>query len=651
MLSARICLLLSLCLFCALPSTAQQRLIPPPGIAVSDSDKSALTAKLSELNALIAQLQAKPAATDLLPDVILFQKAVAWSLADNTVYNNGEIQAAYKELDEGIVRAKSLLNGSAPWTTQTGLVVRGYKSKLDGSIQPYGLVVPESWKASDNSKRRLDLFFHGRGEQLTELAFVSERMRSGGEFMPKDAFVLHPYGRFCNANRLAGEIDVWEAIADVQRRYPIDSERIVDRGFSMGGASAWHFATQHADFWAAAAPGAGFSETAEFTGAFRDGRTPPAWYVQTLWHLYDATDYAVNLAQVPTVAYNGDKDGQKQAADAMEAALVKENLPLKRIIGVNTGHWYSGDAKNEINTIVDAAVANGRVALPENVRFTTWTLRWNKQNWVTVDGLGRHWTRARVDARRVAPAEVSANTENVTGVTFALPTGLTALTVDNQRILLPRMRNTSVSLLRGGDGKWKRITAPVKGLVKRHGSQGPIDDAFMDGFVFVRPTGISLNATSGKQLEDAMQLAVSDWHRYFRADVPIRDDTKLTDADIKSKNLILWGDSSSNAVVRRVIAKLPLRWSAAGLVVNGKTYPSGTAFPALIFPNPLNPAKYIVLNSGFTWHVYASGSNADHCPKLPDWAVLNGEGTVLDAGFFDENWRISSWVDPNVRTK
>ena len=36
------------------------------------------------------------------------------------------------------------------------------------------------------------------------------------------------------------------------------------RGFSMGGAAAWHFAAHYAGLWAAAAPGAGFSETPEF---------------------------------------------------------------------------------------------------------------------------------------------------------------------------------------------------------------------------------------------------------------------------------------------------------------------------------------------------------------------------------------------------
>ena len=82
--------------------------------------------------------------------------------------------------------------------------------------------------------------------------------------------MLHLYGRYCNANKFAGEIDCLEALAHVCKHYPIDEERIVMRGFSMGGAACWQFAVHYADKWAAAAPGAGFSETADFLNVFQN---------------------------------------------------------------------------------------------------------------------------------------------------------------------------------------------------------------------------------------------------------------------------------------------------------------------------------------------------------------------------------------------
>src|SRR6185369_829056 len=117
---------------------------------------------------------------------------------------------------------RALAAGQAPWTTQPGLVLRGYVSKIDGSVQPYGLVVPASYGPNVPHKFRLDVWCHGRGEKLTELAFAAPfddpNRKTVGEFNPPDAFVLYLYGRYCCANKLAGEIDCLEALESVERQ-------------------------------------------------------------------------------------------------------------------------------------------------------------------------------------------------------------------------------------------------------------------------------------------------------------------------------------------------------------------------------------------------------------------------------------------------
>jgi hypothetical protein len=183
----------------------------------------------------------------------------------------------------------------APWTEQTVLVVRGYRSKIDGSVQPYGLVIPDNWKPDPAHPTRLDFWLHGRGETLSELSFIDGRLKSKGEFAPETAIVRHLYGRSCNANRFAGEMDLFEALESVRQRHPIDMYRLVVRGFSMGGASTWQFGTHHAGLWAAVAPGAGFAETAEFFHVFAAGKTPPPGYEQVLWRWYDSTLYAAEV--------------------------------------------------------------------------------------------------------------------------------------------------------------------------------------------------------------------------------------------------------------------------------------------------------------------------------------------------------------------
>src|SRR6185437_8087941 len=97
---------------------------------------------------------------DLIPDVRVFQKAVHDALTYREFFDPPDVGRAKDLLALGRKRAGQLLDGNAPWTTETGLVVRGYVSKIDGSVQPYGLVVPETYKPHSGHKHRLDLWFH-----------------------------------------------------------------------------------------------------------------------------------------------------------------------------------------------------------------------------------------------------------------------------------------------------------------------------------------------------------------------------------------------------------------------------------------------------------------------------------------------------------
>lgn len=586
------------------------RPIPPPGVAVPPADRTELEAGLRDLGAAIGALP--KTSDDLRADVEIYHKAVRWALQYNEVFDVKEIPVAKKLIKDGLARAAALKEGKSPWTSTTGLVARGYVSKIDGSVQPYGLIVPESY---DGSKPlRLDTWFHGRGEKLSELSFIDQRQKSRGEFTPPDTIVLHLYGRYCNANKLAGEVDLFEALDSVKRQYKIDEDRIVVRGFSMGGAACWQFAVHYPDQWVAAAPGAGFSETPDFLKVFQKEILKPTAYEQTLWHLYDCTDYAANLFNLPTVAYSGEIDSQKQAADMMAAAMKKEGLELVHIIGPKTGHKYEPEAKKEINRRIDEIAAKGRDRLPKKIRFTTWTLKYNRMFWVTVDGLGEHWKRARVEAE-IKDGVITATTENVTSISFTHP--------EAKKLLLNGQEMPGMS--------WGKPSG------KKPGLQGPIDDAFMDSFIFVKPTGASKNLQVQAWVEKELKHAIEHWRSQFRGDARVVEDKALTQAQIDSHNLVLFGDAASNSVIAKVVDKLP------ALPITGETQ-----VPLLIHPNPLNPARYVVLNSGFTFREYDYLNNARQVPKLPDWAVVDVStppdsrwpGKVVAADFFDEGWKL-----------
>jgi hypothetical protein len=509
-------------------------------------------------------------------------------------------------------------------------------------------------------QHRLDVWFHGRDEKLSEVKFIDARQKSAGEFTPAHAFVLHPYGRYCNANKLAGEVDLFEALEHVRRHYSIDENRISVRGFSMGGAACWQFAVHHAGLWAAAAPGAGFAETPEFLKVFQNETLKPTRYEQKLWHLYDCTDYAANLFNCPVVAYSGEIDKQKQAADIMAKAMAAEGLSLVHIIGPQTAHKYHPQAREEINRRLDTIIARGRNPVPQHVRFTTWTLRYNRMLWVTVDGLEQHWERASVDADLASSNTVNVHTRNVSALTLSMPAGWCPLSVTGRpKVILDAEELEAPAVLsdrswtahfRKTGAHWTMVSSPGDGaLRKRHGLQGPIDDAFMDSFLMVRPTGKPLNEKVGAWVNAELAHALDHWRRQFRGDARVKTDTAVTDADIAAHNLVLWGDPSSNRVLASISDRLPIRWDTNFIRVGESRFASGQHVPLLIYPNPLNPKRCVVLNSGFTFREYDYLNNARQVPKLPDFAVVDvtsgptarSPGAVAAAGFFDERWALS----------
>lgn len=629
------------------------RPVPPPGIELTDDQKIQLRTGVEELGKEIEALHRLPLEKNLaglLPDVEIFHKSVDWALRYGEFFDVKQFDAAEKQLALGTERAKALREKKAPWTEQTGLVVRGYRSQIDGSVQPYGLVIPENWKPDPQKPTRLDFWLHGRGEKLSELAFLEDRMKSKGEFAPETAIVCHLYGRYCNANKFAGEMDLFEALDSVRKSYPIDMYRLVVRGFSMGGASTWQFGTHHAGLWAAVAPGAGFAETQEFFKSFAPGKTPPPWYEQVLWRWYDATLYSANLKNTTVVAYSGELDGQKQAADIMTRFMKEEGMELTHLIGPGVPHKYEPGTKPKIEEIVTAAATKGSPLHPPSVHLTTYTLIYPRTNWVVIDGMGQEWERADVDAK-VAGDTIEATTKNVTALRFFAPTeGVAAdkfktVVLDGQKVAAA-WNKAGAQFHREGD-RW--VAGQFNdGLRKRPGLCGPIDHAFMKGFLMVKPTGKPLNETVGKWAAGELEHATKFWRAVHRGDAPMKEDKAVTEQEIADSNLILWGDPSSNAILAKIAGKLPIQWTAAGIVVGKQTYPSATHAPVLIFPNPLNPQKYVVINSGITYREMALLNNSDQTPKLPDWAVIDlrtppgprWPGLVVDAGFFDEQWRL-----------
>jgi predicted esterase len=473
------------------------------------------------------------------------------------------------------------------------------------------------------------------------------------------------YGRGNNAYRWAGETDVFEAIdafLEVERLLGraalLDPARVVLRGFSMGGAGTWHLGLHRPDRWCVLGPGAGFTTTHGYLKNIPD-KLPS--YQEPCLRIYDAVDYAENAFNVPVVAYGGDQDPQLQAARNIEGRLQPHHIDIKVLVAPGLAHQFPPEWQQSAQAAYAPHIAVGRAAFPERVRFVTYTLKYPACSWMEILRLDRHYEKALVDARRTVN-EFTVTTQNVQTLRLSLPEEVlqpVALTIDGQELkaqpYLPPGSTSTLYLERRGK-EWQSVLPQklavdrLRRLQKLAGLQGPIDDAFMEGFLCVRSSSKPWHAATQKYADAALDRFQQEWEKYMRGVLTVKDDVDVTEEDLAGKHLILFGDPASNSLIGQALDRLPLTWTEKDVTLaDGRSFSSAEHMPVLIYPSPFNTGRYVVLNSGHTFHAKDfAGTNALLYPRLGDYAVLKLkpadrdplDAEVVTAGLFDDAWQM-----------
>jgi hypothetical protein len=658
----------------ARPSSAANA--PAPAAApLAAEERTEIERGLAGLGDQLVSLRAAAAGDarklDLVSDAEQFHKGVVWALRYESKFLPQDVALLKKSLQRGQQRVEAIAAGESIWAEKKGKVLRGYLSAVDGSTQPYAVIIPAGY---DGSKpMRLDVVLHGSSKPtgFSELRFGSrfDEGDDAAKAAPNADFIeLDPLGRVENCYRWAGETDVFEAIEAVCRNYRIDRDRIVLRGMSMGASGTWHLGLKHPSFFVALGPYCGYVDTHRFSQTpnfIRVDALPP--HQESVLHMIDSIDYAANAGVVPEIAAIGDKDPFWNYSHViMEEAMAKEGLKMVNLISPGTGHRIDPVTFAEQMRRINAYAAKGLDHAPRKIRFVTWTLKYNVCHWIELLALGGHYERAEIQATVAEDGSIDlAEPKNITA--FAIhPPMLQApggkVRIGGQDVALPQRSFTSppapsALAFELAAGKWKcvgpRATLSLSG--KRPGVQGPIDDAFTAPFLCVRGTGKPANPAIGAWADATLRRFSYEFARYMRGDVPVKIDTDVTEADIRGKNLILFGDPGSNAWIRKALPNLPITWTAEELTMGGEHYSAKDHAPVLICASPFPGAgdHYVVINSGHTFHEKEFAAlNYLLFPRLGDWAVMKiGAGSEnwqpsstafpeepVIAGFFDENW-------------
>ena len=617
-------------------------------------EKQRIQAKIDQLGAMIRELRSLRVVDTLLADVEIFHEAARWILTFPEEFSRKEAVAATLDvLGQGMERAAQLKEGKSPWTTQKGRLVRGYRSAVDGSVQPYRLTIPDEYDGT--RALPLDVIEHGRYVTRYEVEFIHAFPRRGPDrpHLP-GTIQIELFGRGNNAFHWPGEADIFEGIAAVSQAYKIDPDRIALRGFSMGGAGVWHSALHYPDRWASVEAGAGDTESHRMQVL-----ADLAPHQQAMCRIFDNTyEWMLNAFNTPFIAYVGEIDGSFRKHVNARRQLAQEGFHFEGesfttglrvtevpsivfFVAPNTPHSTHPEFRKRMDAIHLENLRRGRQS-PNHLRFLTYTTRYNRSYWATLDGLQKHYERAEINAKRSEDrTQYDIATKNLTRLVLRETDRASSISLDGEKLTV---KGAPEIVLERSGGTWRQVAAvEPAGLRKRHGLQGPIDDAFLEPFLIVKPTGTPWNAAANKQALRILDKFDRQYQLAFRGRIRMKDDKDVTEADLRNYHVVLFGDPGSNQWIAKLDGKLPLSWTKQNVGMGSQQFAASDALPAMIYPNPLSPSRYVVINSGLTanWEDWAGDFST---PQYGDFAILRvSEKEIPDvayAGIFDESWKL-----------
>jgi len=313
--------------------TAQWQSAPPMSVEVELIGQFAATfdAQMADLKAMHAAMKASDKPTDA-PLALDYEHAIEFLTAGWEQMKAGEATA---KMTEGVKRTlaqygwttKQVKQGRSPYGAQTGDLRFAFRSSTTGELEPFRLVLPDSYRPDGDMPVMLAL--NGNEDRFLDRADVIKQIANKRRYaIISPAAVGGYWGR--------NHFDLLEVIDVVLQRFSgLSRRRVYCTGASEGGFATYRLATLHPDRFAAVACAQGAGNWRRFRRADR-----------TLIPRY---------SPLPTLILAGRDDPVVAATDIEQfaAELVKRDLPHELHIFDKHAHSYMNHAELYLNLTLD----------------------------------------------------------------------------------------------------------------------------------------------------------------------------------------------------------------------------------------------------------------------------------------------------------
>jgi pimeloyl-ACP methyl ester carboxylesterase len=511
---------------------------------------------------------------------------------------------------------------------QPGPQVATFSSDVDGTDQPYGLYMPRNFDPA--RKYPLVVSLHGEwsNHRLNLRRVFGLGNRSGESdldatryFPPLpevDYFVASPLARGTLGYQGIPEKDVYDVLADVKRRFPIDEDRVYLTGLSMGGGGAVWLGLTRPDIWAAIAPVC--------------PAVPPG-----------AVEFASNALNVPIHVFQGAADPLVKPEGTRDLVSALRQLDTKveytEYPNVQHNSWVKAYANAQI---FDWFARFKRDRYPDRVRFVTDRYEYPGTYWVRIDHL-TPGSPASIEASFTGHNRISVKADGLDAFTLAIgrhprfATTRPLIVMVNGAAQTVMARDSASFMMKAG--RWLPERYQFNAHEKRPGLEGPIGAALAQKQIYVYGIGAAATDVEAETRKDVAEKA-AEWstpRMKLLLTFPVTSDKDVRFDITQRRTLVLFGTTETNDLIARASGKLPLNLNP------------GAADYGLIFVAPVD-GNYVVVNSGLPWWTNAESVKRGQLAFLPPVSILNtfpdyvlfkgGLDNIVAEGRFDREWRV-----------
>ena len=118
----------------------------------------------------------------------------------------------------------------------------------------------------------------------------------------------------------------------------------------------------------------------------------------------------------------------------------------------------------------------------------------------------------------------------------------------------------------------------------------------------------------------------------------MKKDVDIKSKDIFNNHLILCGTNETNHLIQKIIPELPLKIEENYIRINDNEYTGENLHLNMIYPNPLNKNKYILLLISNGTQYYSEVIKDMPYKGWYDYEVYQNNEKLVGIGWFNKYW-------------